>query len=511
MASTKTIIIIFLLMLLPLSFAQDISDEQMEEAKQKVEQLKAEITAECTDDPYGCSCERIPCDDLLEAEHERKQEVFDRCMEEKQKCEDQRQEGIAEMEELQQEIEEECRENLERCNCNSVRNEEGKRQCELAIIDAKYEAEKEREGKMRQCMEDVDGCDCDSIKDQAGKNECKQELKKAKEMKEKMMNACKENPVACDCDSIESSDGKNECMRKKEEAMKEASGQIKGKLSKCFRDVDSCDCNALGLEEQSYVAFCDTQKTYGLNCKHKGVNCEKLDDVEIYPPGMPAWLGTIFAAEYSQKIQEEKEKASKEAAGIITGCINSPDTCACEKTPTYAQSFCNRMKELQLKCYADDYDACIMLENSPNLPEGMPSFTLGFLDNMINKLREGRAQASKANAARKVGNMILACMDDSSQCDCSFAPAGDIKAFCEHKKTLVIQCRDNKHYDSCFLLDEEPLMPAGVPDSIAGYVDENVRPQVEAKKQVIFDEMKQGTSCKKMATIQESKAKMRGG
>ncbi len=98
--------------------------------------------------------------------------------------------------------------------------------------------------------------------------------------------------------------------------------------------------------------------------------------------------------------------------------------------PPYASAFCEKMKALQVKCYADDYDACIDLEKSPSLPEGMPKFTYGLLDRMILKLRSARESSTKASAAKKVGSMILECMNDATKCDCSFAPAGAMKSFC---------------------------------------------------------------------------------
>jgi hypothetical protein len=496
----------------------EMSPEEIERIKEeliaKAEEMKEEIEKECKKDPVACSCEIIPCSDILEAEHERKQEVYDRCIEEKKKCEEQRQEGIKEMEKEKTQISQECRKDLKKCDCSQITSEEGKEECELAIIEAQYLAEKEKQDKIKECLIDLDSCDCNSISDSQGKEECIQELEIGRKLKDKIKNACEKDIVNCDCSEIKISEAKKECEDNKNQALGEIDNAIKGALSKCFKNVDECDCSDLGLqefekksnvEEGVYVSFCEIQKEYGLSCKKEGKYCDKLDDVEIYPVGMPPWLGKFFANSYSDYIEKEKEKGAREAGEIITSCINNPETCDCSKTPSYAESFCEKMKKLQLKCYADDYNACLILEESPNLPEGMPEFTISGLNRMIEGLREARKKSSQGSAAKKVGDMILECMDDSKKCDCSFSPKGEIKAFCEHKKDLVKSCRDKKNYDSCFKLDEEPIFTENMPQVIKDYLEKNMLPKIEIKKQEIFDEMKIGTSCESLSTIKDCK------
>ncbi len=287
--------------------------------------------------------------------------------------------------------------------------------------------------------------------------------------------------------------------------LEEADSAVKSALSKCFKDVEKCNCSQLGLQEQSYVDFCEIQKSYGLSCKHEGTNCDKLDNVEIYPAGMPPWLGKIFATSYADYVNKEKEKGAKEAAGVITQCLNDPQNCDCGKTPGYARAFCEKKKALQVKCEGGDYDACLILEKEPNLPEGVPTFAVGMLEKLVNMLKNARKQLTMANAARKVGNMILECMDDSSKCDCSLAPSGQIKTFCEHKKKLVNECRERKIYESCFKLDEEANYPPETPNLIKDYIQSSVAPQIDAKKKKIFDEMKKGTICEKIETLAQCK------
>ncbi len=487
------------------------AEQEQTEAEQKaaiINQVQAKVTqieGECRQDPYVCSCEGIPCNDILEADNSEAREAYDRCISEKNNCEAKRQTAIAEIEETKARIEGECRENISACNCDSIENENGKKECELAIIEAKYQAEKEKQDKIKACTEDLDNCDCLDITNQTGQIECSVKVEAARELKVKIEIACRENPINCDCSEIETESGRTQCEEGKKQGLEEAENKVKEALSKCFKNVEACNCSALDLPEESYISFCEIQKTYGLNCKHEGTDCEKIEDVEIYPAGMPAWLGKFFAKDYSAYIEKEKQKGAKEAAGIIQSCMDNPETCQCERTPTYAQAFCEKNKALQIKCEAGDYDACIVLDETPNLPEGVPDFSYSLLDKLVGKLRSGKKQLIQSNAARKVGNMILACMDNASLCDCSLAPAGAIKSFCLHKQGLVGLCREQKNYEACFTLDEEVNYPIETPNIIKSYIQKNIEPQINEKKQKIFNEMKQGTVCDGIGTLDECK------
>jgi hypothetical protein len=525
---------------------QLISDAQRE---------KEIIMAQCIEDPHNCPCENIPCSSIRGYDDPDSDRAYKRCIEEMDYCKKQRQEAIKEMEKQRKEIEEKCRKDFSKCDCSSIKsqsgrkeceiavsnakkqmqeemekqrkeieslcrrdlskcdcslieNEDGKKECENAIIEARYQAQKERDDIIKKCHNDFLACDCSSIENEAGKKECEEKLKEAKEFRDKIEASCRTNPLVCDCSEIESSQGKEECEREKKKAFEEASGKVKTALSRCFKDVDKCDCRDIGIPEEyeESIEFCEVQKSYGLSCKYEGLYCEKLDEVEIYPPGMPSWLGTFFAKEYSSYIEKEKEKGTREAGIIIAGCINNPENCECDKTPTYANAFCERMKNLQLRCYnEDDYSACMMLEESKNLPEGMPYFMIGTIDKMIQSLRDAREKMVKGRASKKVGDMILDCIDDTSFCDCSIAPTGQIKAFCQHKIDLVKRCKDNKDLDSCFTLDEEPITDDVIPDFVKSYIDKNVAPKILEKKNKMFNEMKINTVCENTKTIPECK------
>lgn len=494
------------LIAVPFVHAENSSQSQIDDAIAKAKGMQSQIEGECRKDPYTCSCEIIPCSDILSSDDSRKDEAYSRCITEKNGCETQRQNGIKQMEAEKQRIESACRKDLSKCDCSQIENENGRKQCELAVIDAKYEAEKARADMTRICTEDISKCDCGSIKDDSGRNECESKLGEAKQLRSRMEESCKTDLGTCDCSVIEAESGRSECEAKKKEAMDKAGSEIKLAFSKCFKNIDACKCNELGIDSPEYVNFCEVQKSYGMSCKKEGLFCEKLDAIEIYPPGMPVWLGKIFASSYKSYIDEEKSKGAKEAAVIITSCVRNPETCKCDSVPTYAKAFCERNRSLQIKCRADDYDACIVLDKSPNLPEGMPKFTLGPIDSLVNGLRQAEAGFVQGNAARKVGNMIMSCMDSADKCDCSMAPSGNIKSFCERKKSLVRLCLNKKNYDACFSLSEETIVPPGTPSVIANYLQNSVAPQMVSRQQKIFDSMKKGTSCETSATIADCKA-----
>jgi len=451
--------------------AHEITEERLQSEIGQARAMQSQIENECKADPRACSCDAIPCEEILQSEDPSAQEAYGYCVEGKSSCEQKRQAAIAEIDATKTRIENECRQNIDKCSCEEIQNSEGKKQCELSVISAKYQAEKEKSEKIRQCQNDLDNCFCSDITNESGRAECESAVGKARELKEKIKAACEQDPINCDCAEIENEQGRAQCEQAKQQGLNEAQNQVKEALSKCFKDVDKCVCSSLGLPEESYVSFCEIQKSYGISCRDEGLNCDKLEDVEIYPPGMPAWLGKFFAKDYSQYIEKEKSKGAKKAAGIIQQCLESPRECRCDETPTYARAFCARNRDLQIKCEDGDYDACILLDETPNLPEGVPQFSYSLLDKLVGSLRSAKKNLVISNAARKVGGMILKCMDDSSKCDCSLAPSGPIKSFCEHKKEMVNLCREKKQYDACFKLDEEEIYPVQTPEIIQGYIE----------------------------------------
>lgn len=465
-----------------------------------LEQRKAEAMAEiaeraretCRETPEKCSCEGIE-------EPEAKAE-----------CEAALQEGLAEMEsekekalQLKESIMAKCRENIDECSCGEITDEKGKEECEAAIEKAKYEAKEQRDKAISSCVSNLDACDCSAVENSQGKAECNAEKEKAIGLKSKIEAACKADPSLCSCSEIDNDEGRKECENKRKEAIKMAEGEVLAALNKCFNDVDACDCNNLGLQKQEYIDFCEAEKNYGISCRDKGLYCDELEEMELTPPSLPSFLQPIFKKTYKELIEKEKEKGAKAGAKIMEQCILNPSECDCSLTPEYAQGFCEQKKQLQLKCLADNYDACMELDATPDLPEGMPKFSVGLFSKIASAAKKIQKGIVQSRAASKVGDAIMACMDSADSCDCSVAPEGKWRAFCEHKKELIGQCRGEKNYDACFTLDEEPVITEDVPDVIKNYVNKNIVPKVEEKKALIYNEMKAGTVCENVATLKE--------
>ncbi len=123
---------------------------KIQEGIGQAREMKARIEAECRQGPYICSCDQIPCGDIMQIEHERAGEAYNKCQQEKANCEAARQAAIAEIEATKSRVEAECRRNLDKCNCDSITNEQGKKDCELAIIEARYQAQKEKQDKIKE-------------------------------------------------------------------------------------------------------------------------------------------------------------------------------------------------------------------------------------------------------------------------------------------------------------------------------------------------------------------------
>ena len=521
-----------------------------DQAIERAKQLREQIINDCHRDPFSCSCDIIPCEDVLDSEHEQKEQAYQRCLQEKQTCYDRLDEGRQKALEQRERISSTCRENLDECDCSQIDTNEGRRECEielerarreaeaqrtkfteiiseqcrisfdncdcsiienpqgrdeceLAVLTAKREAQREREKKIVHCTNNIDDCDCSSIENQEGREECFFRLNEAKELKEKIESACREDLGACDCTSIENEKGRRECEQRRREAMEEAGAQVNAALIRCFRNVDECVCSELGLPKQEYVDFCEVQQSYGFNCRDHGLYCEKLEEISYVPFGLPQFLEPIFRRTYADLVNREKEAGAREGAELMRNCITDPENCDCSLAPSYAVDFCEHKKQLQLKCYADNYEACMILEDEPNLPEMMPSYARGMFEQIADGVRRAQAGMVKANAARRVGNMILECMLDSAKCDCSFTPQGRWKAFCEQKARLVVQCNDEQDYNSCFRLDEEPIYTDDMPGFIINHIERSVVPRIEENKIILFNRMKIGTICEDVNSISE--------
>lgn len=397
--------------------------------------------------------------------------------------------------ELKEAIREACKEDLysSGCSCAAV-PEEGRAGCEAELAEALNMAKMIREGVIEQCKTDLELCSCSRVPSKY-RDDCEKEVGRAKSYRKETEERCRRSPGACSCDTLEQ--GIKECRKAREEAMGIVKTAIVGILDSCFDDPMACNCGELFSkrlpgEYGDAISYCEEQVRFGQNCMRTGLDCDMIDSDKVIPADVPDFLKPFLKQSLQGKIESEKKKGLKKAMQMITLCIESPGECDCSQAPVYILKFCEHKRELQLKCYSDDYTACMELDSEPLLPEFLPEFSRGIISSLVEKLKDAQKSIVLASASRKVSNAILGCMDSAAACDCSVAPQGKFRAFCEHKKGLIGQCRDERVLDACFTLDQEPVMPEGVPQVIMNYIEKNVLPVIEEKKQAMYEEMRGG-------------------
>ena len=405
---------------------------------------------------------------------------------------------------IKETIEGACKEDIysSGCSCDRVPRE-GRAECEGRLAEALKKAKLIREGVIEQCKTDLELCSCSRVPLKY-RGDCEKEVERAKSYRIEMEERCQRSPGACSCDTLEQ--GVDECREAREEALSIVKTAIVKILVTCFDDPLACNCEELFKKHLSgeygdSVSYCEEQVRFGQNCMRTGLDCDRLDSEKLLPADVPDFLKPFLKQSLKSKIEKEKKKGLKEATQIITRCIETPEDCDCSETPAYVQEFCEHKKGLQLKCYSDDYTACVELDNEPLLPEFLPEFTRGIISSLVERLKTVQKTIVLVRASKKVGDMVLTCMDSAADCDCSVAPQGKFRAFCEHKKLLIGQCRDERILDACFTLDQEPVLPQGVPRIIENYVQKNVLPLIEEKKQLMYEEMR-GDNCKEL-TIEQ--------
>lgn len=491
------VIAIALLLFGAVAYAQDddAGDEPAPEPEPELEpapEPESSPEAEPREEPEP-SPEPAPDVEAEEAEEERQRQ-----MEEERARIDQ------EISEAKLAIGEACKEDIysSGCSCDSVPGE-GRAECEAELAEALEKAKLIREDVTEQCKTDLELCSCSKVPSKY-RDDCEREVERAKSYRKEMEDRCRRSPEACSCDTLEQ--GVEECREAREEAMGIAKKAMVEILGTCFDDPMACNCGELFSKHLSgeygdAISYCEEQVKFGQNCMRTGMDCDMLDSEKLIPADVPGFLKPFLKQSLQSKIEKEKKKGLKQATQMITLCIESPEECDCSEAPVYVQEFCEHKKELQLKCYTDDYTACVELDNEPLLPDFLPEFTRGIISSLVEKLKNAQKSIVLVRAAKDTGNMILDCMDGADMCDCSVAPKGKFRAFCEHKRELMGKCRDDRDIDACFTLDEEPVMPEGLPKTIENHIQKNVLPLVEEKKQAMYEEMR-GDNCEGLTIAQ---------
>ncbi|MFH0713550.1 MAG: hypothetical protein V1722_03285 [Candidatus Micrarchaeota archaeon] len=356
-----------------------------------------------------------------------------------------------------------------KCDCSSLGNHAG--ECQRQVDIGKQVREL--------CHQDLEKCDCSPIENKAARESCTNAKAYGLEFKSKFEKQCTDNPVTCDCATIPSAAGRKECEEKKQIAIKQAEGEIAGYMDACFANMEKCNCNALPKPE--YVPFCKEMLGYGLSCLNEGVMCEKLEDVDMAPPGIPEFLRPYFKQSFRAKLEAAKQDGARKAGEIAKTCVLDPEKCDCSAVPLYARDFCVEKKTLQLSCINDkDIAACNKLDASLEVvPPDVPSFIRGPLDALLRPLVLIQKDQIKGQYAQETKDLILQCIDDIEKCRCNDVPKM-YRDFCNHKVSLVKQCY-SKNYNACFTVLDEKNIPDDVPGFIRVFIEGDVDAKVRAK------------------------------
>lgn len=378
-----------------------------------------------------------------------------------------------------------CMDDPYKCDCSSLGEHAGK--CEIQVEIGRQVKE--------HCQDDLDTCDCSPIENEAARTSCENAKKYALEFKSKFQKQCKEDPMNCDCSTIPDAAGVEECRKAKETAVKQAEQQIGGKFNECFSDIDNCDCSSMPTE--SHRKYCEDYIEYGKLCRDTGEMCEKLEDFEIIPAELPEFLKPYFKKTLKVKIDAEKEKEFQKGAAIAQKCVMDPEECDCSGIPIYVRDFCQEKKGLQIRCiFEKDIEACSILDASVEVvPPGAPKFIKGVLDTLLRPLANLQKQQIKGKYAEETKDLILSCIDDVDNCDCSDVPM-QYRLFCEAKIQKVKKCYD-KNYDMCFTLLEETNLPEDIPGFIKIFIEGDVNKRVKKKGEQMYLKMRYG-KCKEL-------------
>ncbi len=463
---------ILILTLLLISSAFALSEDQIKSlTTEELEGLSPDDMIQlCKENPLACDCSQL----------KKQAQAGD---EQIRECNEKLKEGLEKMQKQKRELMEKCQQNLDLCDCSKIEKRSWREECEKA----RSAAYAERERITEECSENLDKCDCSKVTTSGGRTECEQMKQQGLEKRDEMKEKCTKDPLNCDC-NILPAHMKKGCEKEKEKMFKQAEKDIVRIINECANDVENCDCTK--IVSPDYQTFCETQKQYALDCMNIGANCDKLSEINILPANVPEFLKVFLKQSVKDVVKRKLNDASTQAQGIIQECIETPEKCKCDTLKPAYKEFCQQKKELQLKCYANDYTACMELENQPDLPENFNLPGKGIIQALINTLKNAKKQIVLATASKDVGMAIMNCITSPNTCDCSVAPQGEFRTFCERKKELNIKCQIETDIDSCFILDEEELMPESTPEIIKGFIKGIIEPQVNALKDQVFNRMK---------------------
>ncbi len=421
--------------------------------------LMNEKVKECMNDITACDCSTLPHDKLISVCNKEKSRVNGLIMA----------------------LERKCFSNPDSCDCSLLKNDEYIKKCEEEVRNARQ--------IKSECINDITNCNCELISNDLARAECVKNKEFYIDYVTNFKSKCEVNLSDCDCSKIPELTAQVKCQQEKERAILEAKSSIYSALYNCFKDVKNCDCSK--LPNEAYVAYCEETRDYGLACMETGsLGCERLDSIRLYPPGLPVFLRPYFSSTMKYFIDAEKVKWMSKAVDNAKNCVIDPENCSCDDVPVYSRGFCLEKKELQTDCIINrNITACEVLDESVEVvPRTAPKFVRDFFNPILRPLVLLQKERVKGRYAQEVKDLMIDCIRDTVNCDCSGVPAM-YRDFCDNKVNLVKRCK-SKDYDSCFKLMDEPNIPSDLPGFIKVFVEPSINREVEVKMNEVFNDVR---------------------
>ena len=384
-----------------------------------------------------------------------------------------------------------CEKDIDTCNCVSLGDEQAIKNCDKNFQEQYKITKQFREN----CLKDLDACDCSQLKNSIAQTVCESRKKLSTETKTNV-DFCKNDPLNCDCSMMKISEAVKECENKKEESLKQSKGEMEKKIGECFSNIEKCDCSSMGKKEQ--VEFCSSQINIARACKETGQFCDKIENLDLTPPGIPEFLKPFFQSTLKLKIDAEKNKAVNDAIKIAQECVLDPSGCKCESIPSAFRSTCIERRTMQIECQVEkNIDVCEKLDAITSyVPQNTPAFIKIPLEKILKPLIDLQKEQIKGKAAQETGKMIEGCIEDVNACDCSQTPP-KFRNFCQQKIDKAKKCYAGD-FDTCFnLMDEDPL-PSDMPGFIRVFVEPGVKAKIKEVSGKMYLKMRHG-ECEKLS------------
>lgn len=468
-------------------------EQQKRELMQRIDQEVGKFKASCVQNPDGCDCGLVisqkpqcgqapdadgvsACESAVESGY--------------QQCVSSLNEGWARAQQERERIESACRESWEACDCSGIAAKKYRDECEAAKAQAEREWRAVRERMMAQCNSDPSTCDCASIPTTWGRQECEAVYAKRFAEAREFQQRCKQDPVSCDCSVVEPSSMREQCEASRANALRRIDFQIRDMVGKCFADIRSCECEKIPENFQSVRDYCIQQRTFAVNCLDYGLDCDRLDADSFMDESVPELLRPILSQSLQTYMKSLRGAALNKAYDTIQACVTAPETCDCSAISKDAVAFCETKKELGVRCRSFDYEACMQLDAGPKIPPNIPQFAVGPLESVVDQFVALQKAAVYTAVAPIVSDTVVKCVDDPvSGCDCSIAPEGEFRNFCEYKKSRAQACVVSHDYKACYEVVNTPALPEGTPEPIRFFFMQNqgVRERIQQKVKAYYE------------------------